>query len=380
VNVAPVLPAQANRTIDELTLLTVTNTASELNIHSVTAGYGLINPPAGASIDASGIITWTPSQTQSPSTNVITTVVTNNNPFDLVNPQLTATNSFTVVVREVNVAPVLPAQANRTIDELTLLTVINTAMEPNVHSTTTGYTLINPPAGVAVDTNGIISWTPSQAQSPSTNVITTVVTNSNPYDLINPQLRATNSFTVVVREVNVAPVLPVQTNRTIDELTLLTVTNTATESNIHSTTIGYGLVNPPVGAAIDGSGIITWTPSQAQSPSTNVITTVVTNTNPFDLLNPQLTATNSFTVFVKPATPVPAPVLQSVTLVNGNVTVTWSSVPNQTYELQYNDDLRGTNWTVVPPDVVATGPTVTATNPVGISPQRFYRVLLVPPP
>jgi hypothetical protein len=299
VNQAPVLPAQASRTIDELTLLTVTNTATEANIHSTTIGYGLVNPPAGASISASGIITWTPSQAQSPSTNVFTTVVTNSNPFDLVNPQLRATNSFTVVVREVNVAPVLPAQTNRTIDELTLLTVTNTATEPNIHSTTTGYGLLNPPAGATINASGVITWTPSQAQSPSTNVFTTVVTNSNPFDLVNPQLTATNSFTVVVREVNVAPVLPAQPNRTIDELTLVTVTNTATEPNIHSTTIGYGLVNPPAGATINASGVITWTPSQAQSPSTNVFTTVVTNNNPFDLVNPQLRTTNSFTVIVR---------------------------------------------------------------------------------
>ena len=75
-------------------------------------------------------------------------------------------------------------------------------------------------------------------------------------------------------------------HQTVNELTLLTVTNTATEPNIHSTTLGYALVNPPAGAGIDANGVITWTPSQNQSPSTNTITTVVTNSNPFDLVNP----------------------------------------------------------------------------------------------
>ena len=115
-----------------------------------------------------------------------------------------------------------------------------------------------------------------------------MVTNTNPYDLVNPHLTATNSFTVVVREVNVAPVLPVIPTQTVNELTLLTVTNTATNANIHSTIAGYALVNPPAGAAIDANGIITWTPSQNQSPGTNTITTVVTNANPYDLVNPQL--------------------------------------------------------------------------------------------
>jgi len=65
-------------------------------------GVGLFNPPAGMSVSTNGIITWTPAQTQSPSTNVVMTVATNNDLFDLVNPVLTSTNTFAAIVREVN--------------------------------------------------------------------------------------------------------------------------------------------------------------------------------------------------------------------------------------------------------------------------------------
>ena len=295
VNQAPVLPLIPTQTVNELALLTVTNTAAESNIHS-TLGYVLVNPPFGMVIDANGVITWTPQQNQSPSTNLITTIVTNSNPYDLVNPYLSATNMFTVIVKEVNVAPVLPVIPTQTVNELTLLTVTNTATESNIHSTL-AYVLANSPAGMVIDANGIITWTPQQSQSPSTNLITTVVTNSNPYDLDNPHLGATNSFTVIVKEVNVAPVLPVIPTQTVNELTLLTVTNTATEPNIHSTP-GYALVNPPSGMSIDANGVITWTPSEAQGPGTNIITTAVTSTDALDPINPELSATNSFTVVV----------------------------------------------------------------------------------
>src|SRR5437762_12282186 len=67
--------------------------------------------------------------------------------------------------------------------------------------------------------SGVISWTPSEAQGPSTNTITVVVTDNGV-----PALSATNSFTVTVREVNVAPVLSVPANQTIDELSALAVT------------------------------------------------------------------------------------------------------------------------------------------------------------
>ena len=101
-----------------------------------------------------------------------------------------------------------------------------------------------------------------------------MVTNFNPYDLVHPELRATNSFVVVVREVNMAPVLPVIAQQTVNELELLVVTNTATEPNIHSVTVGYLLLSAPAGMSIDSSGIITWTPAQSQSPSTNLVTTM----------------------------------------------------------------------------------------------------------
>ena len=96
-------------------------------------------------------------------------------------------------------------------------------------------------------------------------------------------MTATNKFTVVVEEVNTAPVLPVIPTQTVNALALLTVTNTATNGNIHSIITGYGLVNPPAGMSINSSGIISWTPSQAQGSSTNTVTTVVTNSNPYEM-------------------------------------------------------------------------------------------------
>jgi len=328
VNVAPVPPVIAPTNVNELTLLTVTNTAAESNIHSAV-GYALVNPPAGMSISTNGIITWTPRQLQSPGTNSITTIVTNNNPYDVITPSLAATNSFTVIVKEINVAPTLSAISTQTINELTLLTVTNAATEFNIHSIITGYGLVNPPAGMSLSSSGIITWTPAPAQSPGTNTITTVVTNSNPYDLSNPQLTATNSITVIVKEVNVAPVLPFIPTQTVNALVLLTVTNVAIETNIHAT-VGYTLVNPPSNMVINASGIITWTPARVQGPSTNLVTTIVTNTDPYDLVNPHLSATNSFAVIVFAPTLAP----------NGNYSVDVGQTVSFTASAMDNDSTR----------------------------------------
>ncbi len=283
VNRAPALAAQTNRTILELTALLVTNTATDADLPANVLTYSLVTPPAGAVIDTNGVIAWTPTEAQAPSTNLITTVVTDNGA-----PPLSATNIFTVFVTTTNSAPVLPTQADRTIAELATLVVTNTASDADIPANTLAYTLVGAPAGATISPGGVITWTPTEAQGPGTYALTTVVTDNG-----IPPLSATNVFLVALTEVNTAPVLPAQTNRTILELTALVVTNTATDSDIPANLLTYSLVNPPAGAVIGTNGVFVWTPSAAQGPGTNLITTMVADSG-----NPSLSATNSFTVVV----------------------------------------------------------------------------------
>jgi hypothetical protein len=371
VNVPPAPPAIPTQTVNEMTLLTVTNTATNANTYATICGYCLVNPPAGACIDANGVITWTPTQNQSPGAYFITTVVTNSSPYDLVNPQLTATNTFAVIVQEVNVAPALPAIALQTVNELALLTVTNAATNANIHSTIRGYCLVNPPAGASINAGGVITWTPAQTQSPGTYPITTIVTNNNPFDLVNPQLTATNTFAVIVKEVNVAPVLPVIAPMTIYAMMPLTVTNRATDANIHAT-VAYSLANPPAGLAINSAGVITWTPTAAQESSTNAITTIATGTDLLDAVNPQLSATNTFTVVVKPVPQLGSPVM----LADGAFEFTFSTVANAGYTVECSTNL--TDWTEVM-GLVGDGSPATLYDPnAGGNPKCFYRVRLAP--
>jgi hypothetical protein len=89
----------------------------------------------------------------------------------------------------------------------------------------------------AIDPNtGVITWTPSEAQGPSTNTFTTIASDTNAPAFNTKQYFITNSFSVVVNEVNNAPTLPAQTNRAVVPLTALTITNTAADLNagLHS--------------------------------------------------------------------------------------------------------------------------------------------------
>src|SRR5206468_343377 len=127
----------------------------------------------------------------------------------------------------------------------------------------------------SISATGVITWTPTEAQGPSTNTFTTIVTDNG-----SPPLSATNAFTVFVTEVNTAPVLPAPTDYTIDELTTLTVTNTATDAAMPANTSSSLLAALPISgavtnASISATGVITWTPTEAQGPSTNTFTTIV---------------------------------------------------------------------------------------------------------
>jgi hypothetical protein len=70
--------------------------------------------------------------------------------------------------------------------------------------------------------------------------------------------------------------------------------------------------------------------------------------------------------------------IESIVLSNGVVVITCSAIAGKNYKLQYTDTLDGTNWSDVPPGVVATGSKATVTDALGVTRQRFYRVMLVP--
>jgi hypothetical protein len=172
--------------------------------------------------------------------------------------------------------------------------------------------------------------------------------------------------------VNTAPVLPFQPDVTIAEGSSLLVTNTATDSDIPTNTLSYSLLNPPTGAEISANGVISWNPTSAEGPSTNILETIVTDNGV-----PPLSATNSFAVFVTATQAVSLPIIQSIALADGVATISWSTITGRTYRLLYNLDLDA-NWIPIPPDITATNSSISATDSVQSVTTRFYRVQLLP--
>jgi hypothetical protein len=361
VNSAPVLPAQDDVTIGELTLLVVTNTGSDLDLPANTLAYSLRNPPAGAVIDSQGVITWIPGEDQGPGSYTFETIVTDDGI-----PAMSVTNSFTVTVNEVNTAPILPVQGDQTIAEMMTLTVTNAGMDLDLPLNQLTYAFLEAPAGASINSAGVITWTPNEAQGPSTNIFVTVVTDNG-----TPPLSATNSFKVIVTEVNSAPVLPMQVDRTLANLTALTITNTAFDSDLPLNHLTYLLVNPPTGALIDETGVISWTAAGEAGLTNGVFVTVVTDDGV-----PALSATNIFTISLPE--PISAPVILQISVADEIATITWTTTSGRAYQLQYKDDLSETNWNDLPPENTATGSTLSRSDVVGGVAQRFYRIRVLP--
>jgi hypothetical protein len=153
----------------------------------------------------------------------------------------------------------------------------------------------------------------------------------------------------------------------------MNVSASATDSDIPTNTLTFSLVLPPAGMIINpATGEINWTPSEGQAPSTNTISLVV-----MDNGSPNLGATNSFVVVVTAPEAVSPTTIQSIAITNGVAFLTFTSVSNHVYRLQFKPDLSATSWTDVAPDITATNSTASCTNLCGPAEQRFFRIEVV---
>lgn len=81
---------------------------------------------------------------------------------------------------------------------------------------------------------------------------------------------------------------------------------------------------------------------------------------------------NDLAITLTPAS-TPSQFSLSISVTNGMATLTWPSVSNQIFWVQYKNTLTNVNWDELPDEVIATGTTTSKTDPVGPD-TRFYRV------
>jgi hypothetical protein len=264
VNRAPVMGTiGASQTATEGQLLTFTATASDPDGNAVT--FSGSNLPTGATVSPSGVFSWTPSFTQAgPYPNVTITATDNGT------PALTASQSFTIAVGNVNRPPVLTPIGARTATVGAPLTFTATATDPD------GDTLVfsagNLPAGATLTPAGAFSWTPAVGQTGTFSVTVTVTDNGTP---------AQNDFEIVTitvgtgANVNRPPVLNPIGAKSVNEGQPLTFTATATDPDGGPLTFSGGTL--PGGATVTSAGVFTWTPDFTQAGAYNATITVTDN-------------------------------------------------------------------------------------------------------
>ena len=198
-----------------------------------------------------------------------------------------------------NTPPVLTLPANQIVTELVALNLAATATDSDIPTNPLTFALVSGPTNLSVSAAGVIDWTPSEAQGPSTNSVTIKVTDYNPVATTNAQLSVTNSFQIIVKEWNSPPSLTVPLDTNIFTSAAYTATATATDTDIPANLLTFSLISPPANMTINPTnGTISWTPSEAQSASTNIIFVSVTDTNPSAVNAKQLSVTNSYIITV----------------------------------------------------------------------------------
>ena len=263
VNVAPVLAVISAQSVNEGSLLTVTPVASDVDVPAQTLTFSLQGTvPAGVAIDsASGVMTWTPSESQGGTAPSITIRVS-----DSGTPSLFAERTFTVTVGEVNVAPVLAAIGAKSVNEGVLLTFTVSASDVDLPAQALTYSATGLPSGATFNAGTrTFSWIPSESQGGTAPSITIRVTDNGVGLLYDEE-----TIVVTVGEVNVAPVLAAIGSKSVNEGVQLTFTASATDVDVPVQALIFSLdAGAPTGATINSAtGVFTWTPTGSQGSVT----------------------------------------------------------------------------------------------------------------
>ena len=283
-NDAPVLDAIGDQSINELATLSFTATATDSDLPADTLTFSLdaASLAAGMSIDANtGVFSWTPTEGQGGSAPSVTVTVTDNGTGNLVDSE-----TFTITVNDVNVAPVLGVIGNHSINELATLFFTATATDSDLPADTLTFSLdaASITAGMSIDANtGVFSWTPAEGQGGSAPSVTITVTDNGTGNLVDSE-----TFTITVNDVNIAPVLGAIGNQSINELATLTFTATATDSDLPADTLTFSLdaASIAAGMSIDANtGVFSWTPTEGQGGSTPSVTITVTDNGTGNLVD-----------------------------------------------------------------------------------------------
>ncbi len=290
VNSAPTLLPISMQMVTEGDTLTFSARAFDSDLPAQNFQFSL-SPgfPEGATIDpATGAFRWQPRPDQVPSTSFITVHVTDNG-----SPRRSSSQTFTLMAVKPNRAPVIAVIPDRTVSEGVAMSLTVAATDADEQQVVTYSLEPGAPSGVTINgTTGQIAWTPTETQGPSTHILAVRASDNG-----TPPRSDVRSFKVIVNEINQAPVLNALTNQIVLVGRTLYYQATARDTDYPANTLAFSFVGAtPSGLTIDsGSGLMTWTPTVGQAPTTNTISVRVTDNGV-----PALNEVKTFQIIAKP--------------------------------------------------------------------------------
>jgi hypothetical protein len=273
---------------------------------------------------------------------------------------LTTSDTFILTVNAVNDAPALTTISDKNVNEGVLLTFTNAASDVDTAANQLTFELaLGAPAGATIHpTSGVFTWTPSEAQGPG-NYELTIQVNDNG----SPNLTDSETFNIVVNEVNQAPILTPVVDLTVYPGTVVSITNNATDADIPANDLSFALEpGAPAASAVNPTnGVFSWTPAFADVGTTNTVTVRVSDDG-----SPVLSSTESFAITV-----VSAPI-QIITRNGQTVTISWNAISGNNYTVETRSDFNVPGWTTLT-NVPAVSSTVSINDTVGAQP-KYYRI------
>ncbi|MBI3851720.1 MAG: hypothetical protein HY298_15810 [Verrucomicrobia bacterium] len=379
-NTPPVISSITNQSTLEdiptsLIAFTVSDTETPAVSLTLSASSSNTNLVPGTNIVFGGAgsnrtVTITPAPDQN-GTATITITVTDTNGG-------TASDNFALTVIPVNDAPSFVKGADQSVPEdsgaqtVTGWATAISAGPPDESSQILDFVVTNDSPALfstqpSIASNGTLTFAPA-TNANGTATLTVQLHDNGGTNNGGSDTSPAQTFTITVTPVNNAPVLTPIPDQIMHAQSTLTITNTATDVDLPQETLTFSLTNAPNGATMNPTnGLFTWTPTDDQSPATNIITVVVTDDG-----TPPLSDAKSFTVTV-----VTRP-LVSISRTNDSVTLTWTAIAGKTYRVQYKTNLDDLTWNDLSGDVTAISDTATKLDIIDPETQRFYRVSLVP--
>ncbi|WP_020676373.1 fibronectin type III domain-containing protein [Geopsychrobacter electrodiphilus] len=248
-NLPPILAAIGNKIVTENSTLNFTISASDPDGNSLT--YSVTGLPAGASFNpTTHAFSWTPNTSQAGSYSLT---------FSANDGSLSASETITISVGDLNRAPVLASIGNKTVNEGSALIFIISGSDPDGNNLI--YSVTGLPGGASFNaTTHTFSWTPNSSQAANYSLTFSVSDGS---------LSDSETITISVGNLNQAPVLASIGSKTVNEGSLLSFTVNASDPD--GTSLTYSVAGLPSGAYFNTTThTFSWTPGSSQVGSYNL--------------------------------------------------------------------------------------------------------------